>query len=165
MENDEISEEKLENPKQISPNPNLMPWRQGQTPSVESKKAGWAKRRRNRELFQFILDQKFHGEGMLEGFKKSLKQYFNIDDDEIKDLTNEAVIILKMVGMAIERGDMTAAQTLFDRAYGKPKEFNPMTDGEEGKPIINITVVDNAADIKEVEDDNLQSNDLSESSK
>lgn len=129
-------------------------WGHGQEqPSSESKKAGWAKRRRNRELAQYLLGLQFVGK---EGYKESVAKYFGLSLEEVSEMSNEAMIMLKQIGLAIERGDQEAARQLMERAYGKPKEYLKLTDGEDDKPVININVVhlsDNHIPIKENEND------------
>lgn len=127
----------------------------------EQKRAGWAKRKRNQELARLILGQKFIGQ-VLEldpktglpkrddnnnlilidsPFKQRLKHYFGFSDDQMSELSNEAAILLRMVGEAAERGDVAAAQAIMDRAYGKPKEYLKIEDEDGNKPIFQINVV------------------------
>lgn len=78
--------------------------------------------------------------------------YFGLNESQLGELTNEAAMMLRMIGQAVEQGDTTAAQTLMDRAYGKPKEFIQINEGDDDKPIIQINIVNsNHLQIKENE--------------
>jgi hypothetical protein len=129
-------------------------------PSAEAKKAGWAKRRRNMELARLMLGMKFVGQVVdlnADGspkkdakgniilidspFKQKLIRYFGLNEDQMSELSNEAAIMLRMIGQAIEQGDMSGAQAILDRAYGKPKEYISLKDDDGDRPVINVTVV------------------------
>jgi hypothetical protein len=125
-------------------------------PSNESKKAGWARSKRNRKLAQLILNRQFvgmisiktkTGDYQLQDskFRKVLKEFFGLSENEMNDMSNEAAIMLRMVGQAITLGDTNAAAMMLERAYGKPKELTPFDDPEaeeDGKPNIVIQIVD-----------------------
>jgi hypothetical protein len=133
---------------------------QGQ-PSSDAKKAGWAKKRRSQELARYLLGMEFVGKS--EAFRAKIAEYFGMDAETMAGATNEAVIMMKQIGMAIEGGDMQAAQLIMERAYGKPKEFVDFGAGDN-VPQLNITVLgasNGAPEIKTDEDDsttNIQSN-------
>lgn len=138
-------------------------WGHGQpAPTSEQKKAGWARKKRNRELAQMVLGMKFVGQIyqtdakgnpildkdgnpklMDSEFKRRLASYFGLSKEQIDsdDMTNEMALMLRQLGQAIENGDTTSAQMVLERAYGKPKEFIELSRGEEEQPMLNINVV------------------------
>jgi hypothetical protein len=153
-------------------------WGYGQPqPSPEAKKAGWAKKKRNRELAQLVLGMKFVGSVHLldpktgepikddngnyilvpSEFKEKLGRYHGLSAEQIENLDIETAMMLRMVGQAIEKGDNAAAQIVLERAYGKPKEFIELSKDNDDRPVINITVMqgnpDTTPDIKESENE------------
>lgn len=141
-------------------------------PSNDAKKAGWARKLRNRKLAQMLLNRKFVGK-VMEGnvivdskFKKLVRNYFHLSDEEMDDMSNEAALMMRMIGQAIENGDTQAAAAMLERAYGKPKELSPFEDPEnedevDQKPTIVIQVVQ-SIDLPEIKnredgDDEIQS--------
>jgi hypothetical protein len=108
-------------------------------PSSEVRKAGWDRKRRNQELYRFLLGKTYVGKS--EQFREQMQQYFGLSDEEMEGITNEAVIVLKQIGRAIELGDTQAAEILMQRAFGKPKDHLMLGDGETDRPIININVI------------------------
>lgn len=140
-------------------------------PSSDAKKAGWARKLRNRKLAQMLLNKSFvgrvavqtkSGQWVLEDtkFRKVLKDFFGLDEREMKDMSNEAAIMLRMIGQAISEGDVQAGSAILERAYGKPKEMTPFDDPETGdeegdKPQIVIQIVQSVdlPPIKENEDE------------
>lgn len=135
-------------------------------PSNESKKKGWLKKNRNNKLARLILSKTFRGKvvnakGQIidSKFKKVLKEFFGLNEEELEEMSNEAAMMFRMVGQAIVEGDQTAAAAILERAYGKPKELTPFDedDAEEQKPTIVINIVQQAdlPPIKEDETDNI----------
>lgn len=113
-------------------------------PSSESKKAGWARRKKNQELARQVLAMKFIGQdntriGRL--FKDKMKTYFGLSPQQIEELDNEAAIMLRLIGSAIEDGDNDAAREIMDRAYGKATQYVEMKDEDEDRPQLNIQVI------------------------
>lgn len=113
-------------------------------PSPEAKKAGWAKRKRNQELARTLLGMKFVGQdnsriGKL--FRDKLSTYFGLTAQQIEELDNEAAMMLRLIGSAVEDGDNDAAREIMDRAYGKPTQFIDMSTEDEQRPMINIQVI------------------------
>lgn len=141
----------------------LTRWGHGQAqPSSESKRAGWLKKKRNRDLIQIILGMKYVGTGGK--FAQQMKEYFGLTPEQVEELSNEAAMVFRMVGQAIEKGDTASANLILERGYGKPKEVIDLTDEEGNKPIINITVVnsisgENPPPIKESENEDIQTGD------
>lgn len=137
-------------------------------PSSEAKKAGWARKLRNRKLAQMLLNKTFvgrvavqtkSGQWTLEDtkFRKVLKDFFGLNDEEMKEMSNEAAIMLRMIGQAISEGDVQAGSAILERAYGKPKDMTPFDDpeaeDEEGnKPQIVIQIVQ-SVDLPPIKED------------
>lgn len=128
-------------------------------PSSEAKKAGHAKRKRNRELALALLGSKFIGQvqalnekGMPiidengnpvlidSMFKEHAIKYFGLTAERVENMTNEEAMMLRQIGQAIEKGDVLAGSKLFELAYGPPKLPSPLDD-VDNKPVINITVI------------------------
>jgi hypothetical protein len=93
-------------------------WNQFNQPGPEAKKKGWLKRKRSRALVQAMLELAHKGptEGAL---RQQAAEYFGVEPEEI---TNEVMMVMRQIALAIEKGDTTAFTQLMDRAYGKPKE-------------------------------------------
>jgi len=113
-------------------------------PSNEAKKAGWAKKKRNQELARTLLGMKFVGQdnsriGRL--FKEKLDKYFGLTPEQIEAMDNEAAVLLRLIGSAIEDGDNDAAREIMDRAYGKPSQHIDMTTEDEDRPMLNIQII------------------------
>jgi hypothetical protein len=131
-------------------------------PPGDLKSAGWAKRRRNQDLARMLLGRKYVGQiiakdnaTVSEGFRRAIAPYFGMTDEEMAELSNEAAIYLKQIGLAIEHGDQTAAQAIIERAYGRPREHVDLTDDEGNRPQIIINQVNSPEmpEIKENEND------------
>jgi hypothetical protein len=115
------------------------PFGEDNQPSSEAKKAGWLRKKRNKELAQYILGRSWKENRMNKDMHAQMKEFFGLGDDELEELTYEAVIMMKQVAMAIKNGDNTAAQQLFERAFGKPMQTIGITD-DGTPPQINITI-------------------------
>lgn len=110
---------------------------QGQ-PSNEAKRAGWAKKRRREELAQYLLSLEFVGKS--EAFREAVGNYFGMSPEEMAEASNESLIYMRLIANAIEKGDVSSALAIIERAYGKPKETINLDSEEDTKPIINITI-------------------------
>lgn len=136
-------------------------------PSPEAKSKGKLKAKRNRKLAQLILSRTFIGKitdksGALvdSKFRKTLKDYFGLEGEDMEELSNEAAIMMRLIGNATENGDAQSAAILLERAYGKPKEMTPFDDPEMeeadgSKPQIVIQIIQQSdlPPIKENEDE------------
>lgn len=113
-------------------------------PSSESKKKGWAKRRRNQELARTLLGLKFIGQDstrMGKLFRDKLRTYFGMSAEQIEELDLESAVLLRLIGSAIEDGDNDAAREIMDRAYGKSTQFVDLKSDDEDRPVLNVQVI------------------------
>lgn len=115
------------------------PFSKENQPSSEAKKAGWLKKKRNKELAQYLLNRAWRKRPKEDQFTKEMFEYFDITEDEAEELTHEAVIMLKQIAMAQKNGDNTAASQMFERAFGKPLQTIQLDD-DGTPPQINIIV-------------------------
>lgn len=115
------------------------PFSKDNQPSSESKKAGWLKKKRNKELAQYLLGRAWRKNKQGDDFTKQMFEFFDISPEEADELTYEAVIMLKQIAQAIKLGDNTSAQIMFERAFGKPMQTISIDD-DGTPPQINITI-------------------------
>lgn len=149
MEDQHEGKNEEETPQEPEHDPSLLPERKligkpfgpDNQPSSEAKKKGWLKKKRNRELVQYLLSRPWKKSRMNKDLDESMKEFFNISDEEAEELTYEAVMYLKQMAMAIKHGDNTAAAMLYERAFGKPVQTIDF-GGSDTPPAINITVGD-----------------------
>lgn len=110
-------------------------------PTGEQKSRGWWKKRRGKKLLQSILNLDFDGttvdpstgEKQQNIVKKQAAIYFQIPEEFI---TVEMIMSFRQIGMAIQRGDTSAYNSVMDRAFGKPKEVPEIE--EYVVPVINF---------------------------
>lgn len=107
-------------PERQKDHPNLIATRPG------SNNGGGAKKgmRKISAIFSKILSYQFKGDLTLLGIDTA-----GIPPEEIMLLTNEEVIALQVVQKAA-RGDIAAAQMIYDRTEGKPVQVNHNLNAE-----------------------------------
>jgi AraC-like DNA-binding protein len=125
----------------------LTKWTQYNQPNPALKKAGWAKRKRSRELVQALLEQEHIGDPLL---KAQCAIYFNCSPDEV---TNELMVIGTQVFKAIQDGDIEAARLVLERAYGRPTEDITLRPGVNVAQVIIQEVKPESLEILESDED------------
>lgn len=138
-------------------------------PSNEAKRAGWERVKKGKKLAQYLLGLQFVGEvaNLDEDGKvrSKLKKYFGLTTAEAKDMSNEAAIMLRQIGSAIEGGDNNAAMAILERAYGKTPPVSNLEvemEDENMKPQLHIEVVYNGVgpgDTPAVEENEIEATD------
>jgi len=102
-------------------------FKKGQTAPIESKRDGWAKKKKGRELAELILglipsgkiiDEK--GNERLSVLRKATAAYFGVPE---KEITVEQMILFGQAKIAIFKEDTNAAKFLHEIAYCVPAGF------------------------------------------
>lgn len=127
-------------------------------PSGAAKSLGWWKKRQGRKMIKALLQLKFEGDvpdpanpGKLipNPIKRQAANYFGVPQELI---TVEMIMAMRQVGLAVQKGDTQAFDAVWNKAYGKPPA-NEIEDGEDVKPIINITIGKGTEDLPEISED------------
>lgn len=117
-----------------------VPFSADNQPSSESKKRGWDKRKKSKELAEAILSLKFVG-AKDSKLKQMMAEMFGVKE---KDLTVEMMMLFRQTEKAIQKGDTFAFMAVMDRVYGKAKQHTDITTKDKELP---APVVAPAADI------------------
>lgn len=139
-------------------------------PSGHAKSLGWWKKQRGRKMIKALLEMPFDSMvpinpnhpalGLTENpLRRLAAEYFQVPEAAI---TVEMIMAMRQIGLAIQKTDTAAFDSVYNKVYGKPQADLP---DEAAVPIINIQIgiTPDIPEIKETEHEDEQDNSLDSS--
>ena len=126
-------------------------------PDGARKGAGMWKKKKGRQLLEMLLALPFDGGDVPidpknpnslhipNPIKRRASEYFQMPEAMI---TVEMIMSMKQIAVAIQKDDTAAFNSIWEKAYGKPKEL--VEEKEVPIPVININVIAASSDIPEI---------------
>jgi CRISPR/Cas system CMR-associated protein Cmr5 small subunit len=115
-------------------------------PTGAQMSLGWWKKRKGKLMIQALLQMAFDGTSIDpetqkkrdNEIKKQAAIYFNVPEIAI---TNEMIMTMKQIALAVQKNDTAAYNSVLDRAYGKPKEHVEVEEVAAPKLVFNYGTI------------------------